>query len=52
MTEETARKIFTQAGKNLDELRERAKTRDFQPVNLGVKAKIDIKQRAETARFQ
>ena len=42
MTEETARKIFSQAGKNLDELREAAKKRDFQPVNLGLKAKIDI----------
>ncbi len=42
MTEETARKIFAQAGKNLDQLREAAKKRDFQPVNLGVKASIDI----------
>jgi Zn-dependent M28 family amino/carboxypeptidase len=42
MTEDTARKIFNQAGKNLDELRNSAKTRDFQPVNLGLKAKIDI----------
>ena len=42
MTEETARKIFAQAGKNLDELREKAKSRDFQPVNLGVKAKLDV----------
>lgn len=42
MTEETARKIFANAGKNLDELREKAKSRDFQPVNLGVKAKLDV----------
>ncbi|CAN5576986.1 M28 family metallopeptidase [soil metagenome] len=42
MTESTARKIFTQAGKNLDEMREKAKSRDFQPVNLGLTAKIDI----------
>lgn len=42
MTEDTARKIFTQAGKNLDELRNAAKSRDFKPVNLGLKAKIDI----------
>jgi Zn-dependent M28 family amino/carboxypeptidase len=42
MTEETARKIFTQAGQNLDELREKAKTRNFQPVNLGLRAKIDL----------
>jgi len=42
MTEETARKIFAQAGKNLDGLREQAKTRNFQPVKLGLNAKIDI----------
>ena len=50
MTEDTARKIFTQAGKNLDELREKAKTRDFQPVNLGIKAKLDVK--SETKRVE
>ncbi len=43
MTEEAARKVFTQAGKNLDELREQAKTRNFQPVKLGLTAKIDLK---------
>jgi len=42
MTEATARKIFAQGGKNLDELREAAKRRDFQPVNLGVSAAIEI----------
>ncbi|HEX9960465.1 MAG TPA: M28 family metallopeptidase, partial [Pyrinomonadaceae bacterium] len=42
MTEDTARKIFTQAGKNLEELRERAKSKDFQPVKLGIKANIDL----------
>ncbi len=42
MTEATARKIFAQAGKNLDELREKAKSRDFQPVNLNLKAKLDV----------
>jgi Zn-dependent M28 family amino/carboxypeptidase len=43
MTEGAARRIFTQAGKNLDQLREQAKTRTFQPVKLGVSAKIDLK---------
>jgi len=43
MTEEAARKMFTQAGKNLDELREQAKTRNFQPVKLSLTAKIDLK---------
>ncbi len=42
MTEETAKKIFAQAGKNLDDLREQAKSRDFQPVKLGLKAQIDV----------
>ncbi|HXG82937.1 MAG TPA: M28 family metallopeptidase [Pyrinomonadaceae bacterium] len=42
MTEETARKIFAQAGKNLDQMREQAKSRNFQPVKLGLNAKIDI----------
>jgi Zn-dependent M28 family amino/carboxypeptidase len=42
MTEDTAQKIFAQAGQNLDALRERAKTRDFQPVNLGLRAKVDL----------
>lgn len=42
MTDDTAHKIFAQAGKNLDELREQAKSRNFQPVKLGVNAKIDI----------
>jgi Zn-dependent M28 family amino/carboxypeptidase len=50
MTEDTARKIFTQAGKNLDELREKAKARDFQPVNLGLKAKLNVS--SETKRVE
>lgn len=48
MTEDTARKIFTQAGKNLDELREKAKSRDFQPVNLGLNAKLDVTSETKT----
>jgi Zn-dependent M28 family amino/carboxypeptidase len=48
MTEDTARKIFTQAGKNLDEMREKAKSRDFQPVNLGLKAKLDVQSETKT----
>ena len=43
MTEETARKIFAQAGKNLDQMREQAKTRSFQPVKLGLTATVDLK---------
>lgn len=43
MTEETAKKIFALAGKDLNRSREDAKSRDFLPVNLGLKAKINIK---------
>ena len=42
MTEDTARKIFAQSGKNLDELREQAKSRNFQPVKLNLNAKIEL----------
>ena len=40
--EDAARKIFAQSGKNLDEMREKAKSRDFQPVNLNLRAKLDV----------
>lgn len=50
MTEETARKVFAQAGKNLDEMMEKAQSRDFQPVNLGLRAKLDIE--SETKKVQ
>jgi Zn-dependent M28 family amino/carboxypeptidase len=43
MTEETARAIFKQSGKDLDELRISARSRDFKPVKLGIKAKVDVK---------
>ena len=43
MQNETAKKIFDLAGKNLDELREKAKSRDFQPVDLNVKGNIELK---------
>jgi Zn-dependent M28 family amino/carboxypeptidase len=43
MTNDTARRIFNQAGKDLDKLREDAKSRDFKPVKLGLRANIEIK---------
>lgn len=43
MTEDTARAIFRQGGKDLDELRIKARSRDFKPVKLGVRAKLDVK---------
>ena len=49
MQDETAKKIFSQAGKNLDELREKAADKDFKPVYLGLRAKIDLK--SETKRL-
>jgi Zn-dependent M28 family amino/carboxypeptidase len=43
MTEDTARKVFSQAGKNLDELREKAKSSDFKPVELNLRANVELK---------
>lgn len=43
VTEDAARRLFTAAGKDLDALREQAKTRTFQPVNLNLRTKINIK---------
>ena len=48
-TNEAATKILNSANLNLDELREKAKSRDFQPVKTGVKAKVDLK--SETKSF-
>ena len=43
MTEDMARAVFKQSGKDLDKLRIEARNRDFKPVKLGLKAKIDVK---------
>ncbi|HZH34764.1 MAG TPA: M28 family peptidase, partial [Pyrinomonadaceae bacterium] len=43
MTNETAKRIFSQGGKDLDALRAQAATRAFKPVNLGLRAKVDLK---------
>jgi Peptidase family M28/PA domain len=43
MTEDTARAIFKQGGKDLDSLRIAARSRDFKPVKLGIRAKVDAK---------
>lgn len=42
-TNDTAKKILKTAGLNLDDLREKAKRRDFQPVNTGLKVQMNIK---------
>lgn len=41
VTEETARKMFSQAGKDLDDLRAKAKKRGFESVPLGARVSID-----------
>lgn len=43
MTNDTAKRIFAQAGKDLDQLRTAAQSRDFKPVNLGLRAKVNLK---------
>lgn len=43
VTNETAKRIFAQAGKNLDELREKAKSKKFKPVKLGIRARLNQK---------
>ncbi|HKS27344.1 MAG TPA: M28 family peptidase [Pyrinomonadaceae bacterium] len=50
VTNDTAQKIFRLAGQDLDELRRRAASRDFQPVKLNAKASIDI--RSEVKRVE
>ncbi len=43
MTEDTARKVFKQAGKDLDQLRDDAKSKDFKPVKLNLRASVELK---------
>ena len=43
ITNDSAKRLVQLAGKDLDQLRESAKTRAFKPVNLGLRAKINIK---------
>ena len=50
VTNDTAQKIMRLAGQDLDELRRRASSRDFQPVKLNAKASIDI--RSEVKRVE
>lgn len=50
VTDDTARKIMKLAGQDLDDLRKRAASRDFQPLNLKLKASIDLK--SEVKRVQ
>ena len=42
LQEDTARALFTAAGKNLDALRAQAEVRGFKPVDLGVRARVAV----------
>jgi Zn-dependent M28 family amino/carboxypeptidase len=50
VTDESARKIMKLAGQDLDALRTRAAARDFQPIPLNLKGKLDLK--SEVKRVQ
>ena len=43
VTDEAARRMMKLAGQDLDALRTKAATRDFQPVKLGLKGKLNLK---------
>ena len=43
VTDEAARRLMKVAGQDLDALRAKAATRDFQPVKLGLKATLNLK---------
>jgi Zn-dependent M28 family amino/carboxypeptidase len=43
MTDASAQRLMKLAGQDLAALRAKAATREFQPVNLGVKGKLDLK---------
>ena len=46
LTEESAERVFSLGGLDLDELRNLAQTREFRPVPLGVKTKIQLTSQA------
>jgi hypothetical protein len=50
VTDDAARKIIKLAGQDLDDLRAKAASRDFQPVALNLKGKINLK--SEVKRVQ
>jgi Zn-dependent M28 family amino/carboxypeptidase len=47
-TEDSAGRIFGQAGLDLKDLVSRAKSRDFQPVKTGLNVKLDLKSETDT----
>jgi Zn-dependent M28 family amino/carboxypeptidase len=50
VTDDAARKIMKLAGQDLDDLRTKAASRDFQPIDLNLKGKINLK--SEVKRVQ
>lgn len=48
VTNDAAKDILENAGLDLDKLREKAKSRDFQPVKTGLKVKVDLQSEAKT----
>lgn len=49
VTNKTAEKIIKNAGLDLDDLRDKAKKRDFQPVKTGVKVKLHLQSEMKVA---
>ncbi|HVL68701.1 MAG TPA: M28 family metallopeptidase [Vicinamibacterales bacterium] len=52
VTLDAAKKIFAMAGQNFDELKKKALTREFQPVPLGLKASLGVKNTMRTIDSQ
>ena len=48
--EDTARQLFAAAGQDLDQLRQQAERRDFQPVTLNVTAQAEVHNRVRQVR--
>ncbi len=48
VTDDAAKKIFTQAGHDLDKLRAAAMRRDFQPVDLGLRVNLNLDSELKT----
>jgi len=48
LTEDAARRVMSQAGLDLDRLREQAQRRDFQPVALGSRLSIELTSQVRT----
>ena len=52
VTLDVAKKIFAMAGQNFDDLKKKALSKDFQPVPLGLKASLGVKNTIRTIDSQ